>query len=103
MQVAGRPSLGFVLRPVGESAENLGLVRLLDEQSTQTPFYGSRKMREWLASMGHRVNRKRVARIMELLGIEAVYPKPKLRRPGDGHRISPYSLRGTAVERVNQV
>jgi len=94
---------GLYYEPVGESAENLGLMRLLDEQYTQTPFYGSRKMREWLASMGHRVNRKRVARLMELLGIEAVYPKPKLSRPGEGHRIYPYLLRGTTVERVNQV
>ena len=60
-------------------------------------------MRAWLASMGHRVNRKRVARLMELLGLEAVYPKPKLSRPGEGHRIYPYLLRGTTVERVNQV
>jgi putative transposase len=94
---------GLYYEPVGESAVNLGLMRLLDEQYTQTPFYGSRKMRAWLASMGHRVNRKRVARLMELLGLEAVYPKPKLSRPGEGHRIYSYLLRGTTVERVNQV
>ena len=89
--------------PAGESEENLWLMRLLDEQYTRTPYYGSRKMTEWLATVGHKVNRKRVSRLMRLLGIEAVYPKPKLSRAGEGHRIYPYLLRGTTVERVNQV
>ena len=60
-------------------------------------------MTEWLATVGPAVNRKRVSRLMELLGLEAVYPKPKLSQPGEGHRIYPYLLRGTTVERVNQV
>jgi putative transposase len=94
---------GLYYEPVGESEENLLMMRLLDEQYTRTPFYGSRKMTEWLATMGHAVNRKRVLRLMELLGLEAVYPRPKLSRPEDGHRIYPYLLRGTTVERVNQV
>ena len=94
---------GLYYEPVGESEENLLLMRLLDEQYTRTPFYGSRKMTEWLETVGHPVNRKRVSRLMELLGIEAVYPKPKLSLPGEGHRIYPYLLRGTTVERVNQV
>jgi putative transposase len=94
---------GLYYEPVGESEENLLLMRLLDEQYTRTPFYGSRKMTEWLASEGHVVNRKRVSRLMELLGLEAVYPKPKLSQPGEGHRLYPYLLRGTTVERVNQV
>ena len=78
-------------------------MRLLDEQYTRRPFYGSRRMTKWLNSEGHAVNRKRVSRLMELLGVEAVYPKPKLSQPGEGHRIYPYLLRGVAVERVNQV
>ena len=94
---------GLYYEPVGESEENLLLMRLVDEQYTRTPFYGSRKMMVWLATVGYEVNRKRVSRLMELLGIEAVYPKPKLSQPGEGHRIYPYLLRGTAVERVNQV
>jgi putative transposase len=72
---------GLYYEPVGESEENLLLMRLLDEQYTRTPFYGRRRMKEWLATVGHEVNRKRVARLMELLGIEAVYPKPRLRLP----------------------
>jgi putative transposase len=94
---------GLYYEPVQESEENLRLMRLLDEQYTRTPFYGSRRMTEWLATVGDRVNRKRVSRLMGLLGIEAVYPKPKLSRPGEGHRIYPYLLRGTTVERINQV
>jgi putative transposase len=89
--------------PVGESSETLQLMRLLDEQYTRAPFYGSRRMTEWLVTEGHAVNRKRVSRLMALMGIEAVYPKPKLSQPGEGHRIYPYLLRGTTVERVNQV
>jgi putative transposase len=94
---------GLYYEPVSESQKNLMLMRLLDEQYTRTPFYGSRRMREWLASKGHEVNRKRVARLMALMGIEAVYPKPRLSQPGEGHRIYPYLLRGTKVERINQV
>jgi putative transposase len=94
---------GLYYEPVGESAENLLLMRLLDEQYTRTPFYGSRKMTEWLATRGYAVNRKRVSRLMELLGIEAVYPRRNLSQPGEGHQIYPYLLSGTRVERVNQV
>src|SRR4051794_12838301 len=94
---------GLYYERLGESEENLRLMRLLDEQYTRTPFYGSRKMREWLATEGHAVNRKRVSRLMALMGIEAVYPKPKLSQPREGHQIYPYLLSGTSVERVNQV
>ncbi len=102
-ELLGVNRAGLYYEPVGESQENLLLLRLLDEQYTRAPFYGSRRMTEWLASVGHEVNRKRVSRLMELLGIEAVYPKPKLSQPGEWRRIYPYLLRGTTVERVNQV
>jgi putative transposase len=94
---------GLYYEPVGESKENFVLMRLLDEQYTRTPFYGSRRMTEWLSTEGYEVNRKRVSRLMALMGIEAVYPKPKLSQPGEGHRIYPYLLRGSKVERINQV
>ena len=94
---------GLYYEPAGKSPENLLLMRLLDEQYTRTPFYGSRKMTEWLVGQGYAVNRKRVSRLMEVMGLETVYPKPKLSQPGDGHRIYPYLLRDVAVERVNQV
>ena len=102
-ELLGVNRAGLYYQPVGESEENLLLIRLLDEQYTRTPFYGSRKMTEWLETQGHVVNRKRISRLMEVLGIEAVYPKPKLSQPGEGHKVYPYLLRGMQVERVNQV
>ena len=94
---------GLYYQPLGESQENLQLMRLLDEQYTRAPFYGSRKMAEWLRTQGFEVNRKRVSRLMAVMGIEAVYPKPKLSQPGEGHRIYPYLLSGLGVDRINQV
>ena len=60
-------------------------------------------MMQWLHEQDHQVRRHRVRRLMELLGLEAVYPKPKLSQPGEGHKIYPYLLDGTAITRVNQV
>ena len=89
--------------PGGETAEDLRLMRLIDEQYTACPFYGSRRMTEWLVQRGEEVNRKRVQRLMRTMGLEAIYPKPRLSRPGEGHRIYPYLLRGVKVERPDQV
>lgn len=82
---------------------SLALMHLIDEQYTKTPFYGSRRMREALKRKGYRVNRKRVQRLMRLMGIEAIYPKPNLSKPHPGHKIYPYLLRNKAVDRVDQV
>src|ERR1039457_4074113 len=82
-QLLGANRSGLYCEPLGESEENLQLMRLLDEQYTRTPFYGSRRM--------------------EGMGIEAVYPKPKLSLPGEGHKIYPYLLREVKVTRLNQV
>jgi putative transposase len=89
--------------PQGQSAENLQLMRLLDEQYMRTPFYGSRRMVIALTEQGWNVNRKRVQRLMQKMGIEAIYPKPRLSDPAPGHRIYPYRLRGLAITRPNQV
>ena len=78
-------------------------MRLLDEQYLRTPFYGIRRMTVWLGQQGYRVNHKRVARLLRVMGLEAIYPKPKLSQPGRGHKIYPYLLRGVAVTRPNQV
>lgn len=94
---------GLYYQPVGESEENLRLMRLIDEEYTRHPFYGSRRMTVWLGEQGHEVNRKRVSRLMEVMGIEALYPKPRLSQPGEGHKIYPYLLKGVEVTRVNQV
>jgi len=72
---------GLYYRPVGESAENLMLMRWIDEQYTRRPFDGSRRMTMWLREQGYTVNRERVARLMEVMGIEAVYPQPKRSQP----------------------
>jgi putative transposase len=89
--------------PIGESTDNLYLMRLLDAQYTATPFYGSRRMTAWLRSQGYAVNRKRVTRLMRQMGIEAIYTKPQLSQAAEGHVIYPYLLRGVKIERVNHV
>jgi putative transposase len=89
--------------PATETAANLRLMRRIDEQYTAHPFYGSRKMTRWLTAQGEVVNRKRVQRLMQVMGLEAIYPKPKLSVAGRGHRIFPYLLRDVAIERVDQV
>lgn len=94
---------GLYYEPLGESAENRKLMRLIDEEYTRRPFYGSRKMMQWLHEQGCPVGRHRVRRLMGLLGLEAVYPKPKLSQPGEGHKVYPYLLKDVAITRVNQV
>ena len=91
-ELLGVNRAGLYYQPRGESEENLQLMRLLDEQYTRTPFYGRRRMRAWLEDRGYEVNPKRVARLMELIGIAAIYPKPKLSVPGERHKIYPYLL-----------
>ena len=90
-------------QPVEPSAEDVELMRLLDEQYTATPFYGIRRMTAWLRSRGYAVNHKRVGRLLRQMGLEAIYPKPRLSQPAAGHVIYPYLLRGITVNRVNQV
>jgi putative transposase len=89
--------------PTGESAEDLRLMRLIDEQYTPLPHHGSRRMTMWLIERGEGLNRKRVRRLMRIMGLEATYPKPRPSRPGEGHRIHPYLLRCVKVERPDQV
>jgi putative transposase len=90
-------------QPAGETAANLRLMRRIDEEYTAHPFYGSRKMTVWLREHGESINRKRVQRLMRLMGLEAIYPKPRLSTAGLGHRIYPYLLRNVAMERPDQV
>jgi putative transposase len=86
-----------------ESEDNLALMRLIDEQYTRCPFYGSRRIAAWLKSEGHEVNRKRVQRLLRVMGLEALHPKPNLSAPNRSHKVYPYLLRGVSVERVDQV
>lgn len=64
--------------PAAESADNLRLMRLLDEEYTRHPFLGSRRLTKWLVQQGESVNRKRVQRLLRIMGLEAIYPKPRL-------------------------
>ena len=93
----------FYYEPASETAENLALMNLIDKQYTAEPVFGSRRMTIWLQQHGHAVNRKRVQRLMRLMGLEAIYPKPKLSAPGQGHKVFPYLLRNVAIVRVDQV
>jgi putative transposase len=90
-------------RPPGLSEADLALMRLIDEIHLEFPFYGSRRIRDELAERAHRVNRKRVQRLMRQMGLVALYPRPRTSAPGTGHRVYPYRLRGLTIERPNQV
>lgn len=93
----------FYYRPKGLSEEDLELMRLIDEQYTKTPFYGYRKMTRWLWLQGYHVNKKRVLRLMQKMGLQAIYPKPKLSKPEKSHLIYPYLLRDVKIIRPDQV
>ena len=82
---------------------NLLLLHLIDEQYTKTPFFGYRKITIVLRERGYPVNKKRIQRLMQVLGLEAIYPKPNLSKPHPENRVYPYLLRGVPIERVNQV
>jgi putative transposase len=89
--------------PATESAENLQLMRLLDEQYLRMPFYGSRRMAAWLQVEGHDVNRKRVQRLMRIMGLEGLTPRRSTSRPAKGHRVFPYLLRGVEIRHADHV
>ena len=102
-ELLGLARSSYYYEPVPESEENLLLMRLLDEQYTRTPFYGTRKMTAWLHTQGYPVDRKRVRRLLRLMGLEAIYPKPRTSLPGSVEQRYPYLLRGMSIERCNQV
>src|SRR4051794_41466998 len=90
-------------RPAPVSAEDLRLMELIDRQYLARPYYGSRRMAAWLATQGHPVNRKRVQRLMRLIGLVAVYQRPNTSKPAAAHKVYPYLLGGLTIDRVNQV
>jgi len=96
-----RSTYYFKKKPV--KPEDLKLMRIIDEQYLKTPSWGSRSMRNHLRRMGYKINRKRVQRLMRLMGLEAIYPKPKTNRPYPAHKVYPYLLRNTVVNHPNQV
>ena len=90
-------------QPKGETALNLMLMRQIDEQFLETPFFGVRQMTWHLRNEGHLVNEKRIRRLMRLMGLMQIYQKPNTSRAAKGHKIYPYLLRGLRVDRPNQV
>ena len=96
-----RSSFYYRKKPV--KREDLELMRLIDEQYLKTPCWGSRSMVNHLRRLGYRVNRKRIQRLMRIMGLEAIYPKPRTSRAHPEHKIYPYLLRDLSIERANQV
>jgi putative transposase len=93
----------FYHQPGGETALNLALMRVIDEEYTRTPFYGYRKMTARLQQLGYGINRKRVARLMGKMGLQAIYPRPRTSIPDQQHKKYPYLLRGLTITQPNQV
>jgi putative transposase len=102
-ELLGLSRSSFYYEPATENVENLELMQLIDQEYTACPYYGSRKMTVWLQSQGRQVNRKRVQRLMRLMGLEAIYPKPQLSLAGRGHKVYPYLLRDVKIARSDQV
>ena len=90
-------------QPVGESESNLHLIRLIDEQYTKTPFYGWPRMTAHLRRQGYEINHKRIQRLMQKMGLQAVYPKPRSTIRDKEQKVYPYLLRGMHINRPNQV
>lgn len=101
----GLPRSSYYRRTSGglESEENLQLMRLIEEEYTRHPFYGSRKLRDYLQHQGYPVNRKRVRRLMRKMGLVSIAPKLKTSRPSPAHKVYPYLLKSLKIERANQV
>jgi len=96
-----RSTVYYKKRPV--KALDLEQMKLIDEQYLKNPSWGSRSMRNYLRRLGYKINRKRVQRLMRLMGLEAVYPKPKTSRPHPAHKVYPYLLRNLKIDHPNQV
>jgi len=94
---------GLYYEPAREPAENLRLMRLIDEQYLAAPFYGSRRMTAWLVRRGELVNRKRIQRLMRIMGLEAIHPGPRTTKRSPDHEIHPYLLRDVIINRCDQV
>jgi putative transposase len=99
----GMSRSSFYYRSRGNDAYNDVLMRLIDEQYTRRPTFGVEKMRDWLRNQGHWVNIKRVRRLMRLMGLYAIYPKPRTSRSCPEHKVYPYLLKGIVIDRPDQV
>ena len=102
-ELLGLPRSTWYYEAASETAENLRLMRLIDEQYLRTPFYGSRRMAVWLAKQGWAINRKRIQRLMRTMGLEAIHPKARTTVSAPGHKVYPYLLGNLEITRPNQV
>jgi len=97
------PRSTFYHNPKPVTDEELGLMALIDRCHLKHPYYGSRRIRDWLEDQGHTVNRKRIQRLMHVMGITALYPKRNLSLANQAHKVYPYLLRNLVIDRSNQV
>jgi putative transposase len=102
-EVVGLHRSALYYQPAGESAFNLHLMRLIDEQYLKTPFYGWPRMTAHLHRQGYQVNHKRVQRLMQKMGVQAIYPQRRTSMAAQGHKVYPYLLRNQAITHPNQV
>jgi putative transposase len=102
-ELLGISRSGYYYTPCPVDESTLELMNLIDQQYTKTPYFGTRRMSDFLKSKGHNVDRKRVRRLYKLMSLVAIYPKKRLSIPGDGHKIYPYLLKELKVVRPNQV
>lgn len=102
-ELLGLPRSSYYAEPAKESQDNLKLMRIIDEQHLEHPHMGRLSMTQWLNGKGYRVNIKRVRRLMTLMDLTAIYPRPRTTIRNQEHSVYPYLLRGVKVQRVNQV
>lgn len=104
-ELLGLARSSFYYTPCGESTYNLELMKIIDRQYLNTPFFGVGQFTDWLRQQGHEVNPKRVRRLLRLMGLWAVCPGPHTSKPGkgDGHKVYPYLLNSLVVNQVAQV
>ena len=103
LQLLDLPKASYYYKATPVTSETLHLLRIIDEEYTRHPFLGSRRMRAYLQKLGYVVNRKRMQKYYNILGIEAIYPKPKLSKKAPEHKIYPYLLRGLPIDKCNKV
>jgi putative transposase len=102
-QLLGLNRSTLYYKEVGPDVETLALMRQTDEIFMQYPFCGARRIKQLLCRRGYRVSRNRIRRLMKLMGLEAIYRKPKTSKPAPEHKVYPYLLRGLEIDRPNQV
>ena len=102
-RLAGVSRSDIYYEPIGETKANLALMRLIDEQYLRHPDFGYPRMTDWLQDKGYPVNHKRVARLMQIMGLQAITPGPHTSKPAPEHKIYPYLLRNLTIDKVGQV